>query len=159
MHETEKWKWSCSVVSDSLQPHGLQPTRLLHPWDFLGKSTGVGCHFLLWWVLNCGCRRQRLTDMMGRTGRETWSVIGVWPTTAGCENGARGPWIKKCKQLLEPESRPPLISSGKIVTSVLHFQGTEFFQQHELAEHRFSLEPPERDTLPHTLILAHRDPC
>ena len=22
-------------------------TRLLHPWDFLGKSTGVGCHFLL----------------------------------------------------------------------------------------------------------------
>jgi len=25
------------VVSDSQQPHGLQPTRLLHPWDFLGK--------------------------------------------------------------------------------------------------------------------------
>ena len=23
---------------------GLQPTRLLHPWDFPGKSTGVGCH-------------------------------------------------------------------------------------------------------------------
>ena len=34
----------CSVVSDSLQPHGLQPTRLLRPWDFPGKSTGVGCH-------------------------------------------------------------------------------------------------------------------
>ena len=29
------------------QPHGLQPTRLLCPWDFLGKITGVGCHFLL----------------------------------------------------------------------------------------------------------------
>ena len=29
-------------MSDSLQPHGLQPTRLLHPWDFPGKSTGVG---------------------------------------------------------------------------------------------------------------------
>ena len=40
-------KWSRSVMSDSLQPHGLQPTRLLHPWSFLGKSTGVGCHFLL----------------------------------------------------------------------------------------------------------------
>ena len=47
MHESEKWKWSCSVVSDSLWPHGLQPTRLLHPWDFPGKSTGVGCHCLL----------------------------------------------------------------------------------------------------------------
>ena len=44
MHESEKWKWSHSVVSDSSRPHGLQSTRLLHPWDFLGKSTGVGCH-------------------------------------------------------------------------------------------------------------------
>ena len=38
---------SCSVVSDSLRPHGLQPTRLPHPWDSLSKNTGVGCHFLL----------------------------------------------------------------------------------------------------------------
>ena len=38
---------SCLVVSDSLRPHELQPTRLLCPWDFPGKSTGVGCHFLL----------------------------------------------------------------------------------------------------------------
>ena len=45
--ESEKWKWSRSVVSDSQWPHGLQPTRLLHPWDFPGKSTGVGCHPLL----------------------------------------------------------------------------------------------------------------
>ena len=30
-----------------LQPHGLYPTRLLCPWDFPGKNTGVGCHFLL----------------------------------------------------------------------------------------------------------------
>ena len=36
-----------SVVSDSLRPHGLQPTRLLCPWDSPGKNTGVGCHFLL----------------------------------------------------------------------------------------------------------------
>ena len=28
------------------RPHGLQPTRLLCPWDFPG--TGVGCHCLLW---------------------------------------------------------------------------------------------------------------
>ena len=44
MHESEKWKWSRSVVSDSSRPHGLQPTRLLQPWDFPGKSSGVGCH-------------------------------------------------------------------------------------------------------------------
>ena len=46
-HESEKWKWSRSVMSDSSQPHGLQPTRLLRPWDFPGKSTGMGCHCLL----------------------------------------------------------------------------------------------------------------
>ena len=44
MQESEKSKWGRSVVSNSLWPHGLQPTRLLHPWDFPGKSTGVGCH-------------------------------------------------------------------------------------------------------------------
>ena len=34
-------------MSDSVQPHRWQPTRLPHPWDSLGKNTGVGCHFLL----------------------------------------------------------------------------------------------------------------
>ena len=36
-----------SLVSDSLWPYGLQPASLLCPWDFPGKNTGVGCHFLL----------------------------------------------------------------------------------------------------------------
>ena len=44
MHSVQ---FSRSVVSDSSRPHGLQPTRLLHPWDFPGKSTGVGCHCFL----------------------------------------------------------------------------------------------------------------
>ena len=48
MHESEKWKWSRSVMSDYSRSHGLQPTRLLCPWDFPSKSTGVGCHCLLW---------------------------------------------------------------------------------------------------------------
>ena len=36
---------SVAVLSYSLQSHGLQPTRLLCSWDFLGKNTAVGCHF------------------------------------------------------------------------------------------------------------------
>ena len=35
---------ACSVMSDSLQPHGLQPTRLLCPSGFPGKNTGVDFH-------------------------------------------------------------------------------------------------------------------
>ena len=34
---------SCPTLSN----HGPQPTRLFHPWDFPGKSPGVGCHRLL----------------------------------------------------------------------------------------------------------------
>ena len=45
------WKWKVKVKSLSrvrlLATHGLQPTRLLRPWDLPDKSTGVGCHCLL----------------------------------------------------------------------------------------------------------------
>ena len=34
-------------MSDSLPPHGLQPTRLLCSWNSPGKNDGVGCYFLL----------------------------------------------------------------------------------------------------------------
>ena len=35
------------VMSDSLWAHGLYPSRLLSPWEFSSKNTGVGCHDLL----------------------------------------------------------------------------------------------------------------
>ena len=35
------------VVSNSVQLHRRQPTRLPRPWDSPGKNTGAGCHFLL----------------------------------------------------------------------------------------------------------------
>ena len=38
---------SHSVVSDSLQHHGLYLTRLLCQWNSPGENTGVGCHSLL----------------------------------------------------------------------------------------------------------------
>ena len=34
-------------MSNSVQPHRRQPTRLPHPWDSTGKNTEMGCHFLL----------------------------------------------------------------------------------------------------------------
>ena len=44
---TESLVCVSSVMSDSLQPHGVKPARLLCPWDFPGKNTGICCHFLL----------------------------------------------------------------------------------------------------------------
>ena len=44
------------VVSNSLQSHGLQPTKLLCPWDSPGKNTGGGCHFFLQISLTLGLK-------------------------------------------------------------------------------------------------------
>ena len=50
-----------SVVSDSVRLYGLQPARLLCPWDSPGKITGVGCHALLQIFLTQGLNPHLLT--------------------------------------------------------------------------------------------------
>ena len=51
MLQWRTWVNECCLVAQScqtlLQPHELYPTRLLCPWDFPGKNTGVSCHFIL----------------------------------------------------------------------------------------------------------------
>ena len=68
--------WNHSVVSDSLQPHGLQPTRLLCPWDFPGKNTGVGCHFLL--------QGNFLTQGLNWVSRTAGRFFTIWATVCVC---------------------------------------------------------------------------
>ena len=88
-----------SVVSDSVRPHGLQPTRLLRPWDCPGKNTGVGCHFLLqcmkkWKVKVKSLSRVRLLatpwtaayqapPSMGFSRQEYWSGVPFTPVFLG----------------------------------------------------------------------------
>ena len=49
--------WCCCLVAKLcptlLWPCGLLPARLLCPWDFPGKSTGVGFHFLVQVIFLC----------------------------------------------------------------------------------------------------------
>ena len=50
------------VVSDSVRPHGWQPTRLPCPWDFPDKSTGVGCHCLLRKPFPNPCKAEKVSS-------------------------------------------------------------------------------------------------
>ena len=74
MHESEKWKWSHSVVSNPQRPHGLQPSRLLRPWDFPGKSTVVGCHCLLQPSISMAEKDSRVQRASVR-----WLYLTDWP--------------------------------------------------------------------------------
>ena len=74
---------SHSVMSNSLQPHGLWSARLLQPWDPPGKNTGAGCHFLLQGSYQP--RDGTHVSCISCTGRQilyhwaTWEVTLPWP--------------------------------------------------------------------------------
>ena len=60
------------------RPHGLHPSRLLHPWDFPGKSAGVGCHCLL--------RYEDLQDLLELTPqKDVLFIIGDWNANVGSQ--------------------------------------------------------------------------
>ena len=68
-------------MSDSLQPHGLQPTRLLRPWDFPGKSTGVATAFskrkLSVDEFELGAWRRLLLLNCGGVGEDSCESLGL----------------------------------------------------------------------------------
>ena len=69
----------------TLRSHGLQPIRLLRPWDFPGKSAGVDCHFLLqgifptqelnWGLLHCRQTPYRLSHREVNRWSESQCII------------------------------------------------------------------------------------
>ena len=70
--------WCCCLVTKSrltfCDPHGLFPARLLCPWDFPDKNTGVGSHFLLqgifpvqgWNAISCLAGRFSISEPPGK---------------------------------------------------------------------------------------------
>ena len=76
------------VMSACLWPHGLWPTRLLCPWDFAGKNTGVGSHSLFQGIsliygwnqrlLHC---RQILYHWATKDAHHHWSRTKIWNFT------------------------------------------------------------------------------
>ena len=62
------------VVSDPQRSHGLQPTRLLHPWDFPGRSTGVGCHYCVLILLTKVRLVKAMVFPVVMCGCESWMI-------------------------------------------------------------------------------------
>ena len=85
------FSFCCYLFADSsltlLWPHGLQPARLLCPWDFPGKNTGVGGHFLLqgiFWLrdgthVSCIAGSFFTTVPPGKTFRMLFVIFATWP--------------------------------------------------------------------------------
>ena len=72
----------------SLEPCGLQPTRLLRPWGFQGKSTGVGCHCLLRMDYAVhGILQARILECLSL-------LQGIFPTQGS------NPGLPHCRQIL-----------------------------------------------------------
>ena len=71
----------CSVMSSSLWSHGLYP--VLCPWDFSGKNTGVGCHFLLQGIFPTQGLNPCLwcSALVSRFFPDTWEAPGRFFTT------------------------------------------------------------------------------
>ena len=70
---------TCSVVSNSLRLHGLEPARVICPWNSPDKKTGVGCHFFLQGIFltqgsNPHCLRCRQILYHWATG-EAWTFV------------------------------------------------------------------------------------
>ena len=132
----EKGKWNHSVMSNFSRPHGLQPTRLLHPWDFPGKSTGVGFHCLLQRGLRTGQKWQeqrfwpRGWRNIGAEGhwrceRDAWvwglslmgmNMPGMWPSVAEVGTGARN----KLPGRKEPKDVTKIWTSGSFKQECSH---------------------------------------
>ena len=98
-------------MSESSRPRGLQPIRLLRPWDFPSKSTGVGCHYLLReeditivniYAPNIGapqCITQTLADIKGEIDSNT-IIVGDFNTPLTPIDRSSKHKINKEKQVL-----------------------------------------------------------
>ena len=87
------WCVSHSVVSDSFPPNGLEPARLLCPWDSLGKNTGVGCHHLSKRSYGPRNQVQKITEVSCIKGR----FFTIW-TTREAPGGTEEP--RECHTIL-----------------------------------------------------------
>ena len=86
-------------MSDSVQPYGLQPAKLLCPWNFPTKNTGVGCRALFQGIFLSGSEGKESVCSEGDTG-DVGSIPGLGRFLPEKSHGQRSlagysPWVAK----------------------------------------------------------------
>ena len=102
-------------MSDSLQPYGLQPARLLCPQDSPGKNTGVRCPALLQGIFPTQGSKLSLVSPTLQAGSLPTKPLGQLRTM-------QGPWKRSsappqsstcvCPLPRSPSCRPPSLQAG-----------------------------------------------
>ena len=105
-----------TVMPDSLRPLGLEPSSLLRPWDFPGKNTGVGCHFLL----------QGIFPTQGlNTGLLHWRQILYHLSHQGSPVSARCPSLitaaQICPQTVRFSQEVTELNYSSVILAVFHY--------------------------------------
>ena len=111
---------SCSVMPDSLQPHRLQPIRLLCPWDSPGKDVGVIFHFLL-----------QVRDLSEDCipGWQRLSSEGLFQRGKGLIKKHRGCYWKRKKNTCKLNIERLLLNKNKQTSQVNHFSTFLYMQE------------------------------
>ena len=134
-----------SVMSESLRPHGLQPGRLLCPWDSPGKDTGVGCHFFLQGIFStqgqnpsvlCLLLWQAASLPLAPPGKpqDSWSlsILIIWPALISAfQLNSLGLLILACYKLVFPGVLGSIFFfpsfSASSVSNPTHFPGLQHY--------------------------------
>ena len=129
---------SHSVVSDSLQPHGLQPTKLLCPWNSPGQNTGVGRRSLLQGIFPTRGIKPRspalqadslLSELPGKPECQRIDAFKLW-----CwRRLLRVPWtVKRSNQSILKKISPEYSLEGLMLKLKLQYFGHLIRRAHPL---------------------------
>ena len=111
-----------SIVSDSVQPYGLQPTRLLCPWDSPGRNTGVGCRALLQGIFptqgsNLGllhCRQSLYRRAIMEAHNRHWELHSCIKFKL---NGATTTWPSDTREAMKHACTPAILNHHRLCRS------------------------------------------
>ena len=167
MHGSEKWKWkwSRSVVSDSSRPHGLQPTRLLCPWDFSMPEywSGVplpspfwrlvGFNFLLqelqnynlllnnYQQENAGAHQKKIPHIQGQSRSPSKMVGGAKSCLELNPIPARDAWRAQTKTSVHQDPETPLLSQTYLSLLWRYGSAVASYRDRGLGEVTWVMEP------------------